>query len=279
MLNQNEFFAMSYSFFRYSATGNTFLIADNRSREKINEPNIVSLCRNAKVDGLIFLENSTNSNADFHMKFFNNDGNEVEMCGNGARSIVHFAKFVLKIESQNGSFSFTTKNALYQGNISSSLGEAENLVEVQVKMNEIRDWGLFDVSDLYPSKESYFLNTGVPHCVYLVENLEDVPLTKAGTAIRFHERFPEGTNINWVEVLHKQKIRIRTYERGVDGETDSCGTGATASALTVAKFRNWESPILVHVNGGQLTVRFSDDFSEVFLQGPVDFLGEYPSEK
>lgn len=263
---------MSNLLFRYSATGNTFLIGDNREGQfgKPSKEEIEKLCSAGKVDGLIFLEKSENEEADFHMRYYNNDGGEVEMCGNGARSIVHFAKEVAGLEETDSKFKFSTKNSLYEGRPQKNY---------PIKMNEIGDWEKYDVSDLYEANASYFLNTGVPHCIYLVDDVSKVPLDEAGNKIRFHERFPGGTNINWVQILDNQKIRMRTFERGVDGETDSCGTGATAAALAMSKIKNWNSPISVVVNGGELTISFSENYSEVFLEGPVDFLGEHPSDQ
>lgn len=262
---------MSNSLFRYSATGNTFLIGDNREGQFGNLPKsaVEKLCTEGNVDGLIFLEKSENPKAHFHMRYYNNDGGEVGMCGNGARSIVHFAKEVANLSEENSSYSFSTKNSLY-------LGKPEK--NYPIKMNEIGDWEKYDISDLFDAEYSYFLNTGVPHCIYLVDDLSNIPLDEVGNKIRFHERFPGGTNINWIQIIENQKIKMRTFERGVDGETDSCGTGATAAALAMSKLKGWKSPITVQVNGGELTIRFNENYSEVFLEGPVDFLGEYPGQ-
>lgn len=259
---------MSNLLYQYSATGNTFLIGDNREGQfgKMTKAQIEELCTKANVDGLIFLETSANDKADFHMRYYNNDGGEVEMCGNGARSIVHFAHEVLELSDSKEHFQFSTKKSLYEGKPRQGF---------PIKMSEIGDWDKFDVSDLYQAEASAYLNTGVPHCVYLVDDVEKVPLQKAGDKIRFHERFPEGTNINWIQILEDQKIRMRTYERGVDGETDSCGTGATAAALAISRLKAWSSPVRVIVNGGELQISFNQDYSEVFLEGPVDFLGPY----
>jgi len=255
--------------YRYSATGNTFLIGDGRNGEaaKLSLEEIKRLCDKAGVDGLIFLEESKNPEADFHMKYFNRDGGEVGMCGNGARSILHFASKVLEIESNKGEYKFSTLNSLYMGKSS------ENF---PVQMTELYDEAKYEVGDLYKeAMDSYFMNTGVPHCLYLVEDAEKVELDSAGEFIRFHERFKGGTNANFFHKTGEQTLRMRTYERGVDGETDSCGTGATAAALMMAKKQGWKSPVSIKVNGGDLTISFNEDYSEVFLAGPVNFQGEY----
>lgn len=259
---------MTSPLWRYSATGNTFLFGDNRDGEfgDLQCEEIEKLCSEANVDGLILLGNSENPKADFHMTYFNNDGGEVEMCGNGARSLLHFASQVLSINENDSGYTFTTKQSVYFG---------RPREDFSVQMTEIRDWGLYQINDLYNAEDSYFINTGVPHCLYLVSDVSSVPLMEVGEKIRFHDRFPGGTNVNFLHIQSENEIRLRTYERGVDGETDSCGTGATAAALMMAKNYGWRSPIHVLVNGGSLRITFSENYSEVYLAGPVDFLGKY----
>jgi diaminopimelate epimerase len=255
---------MKVNFCRYSATGNTFLIFDNRdaSLSSISKHQIQSWCESYHVDGLLFLEESSEPKADFHMRYVNADGGEVEMCGNGARSILHFAGQELKITPKKGdSFSFTTMNSLYQGR-----GEGQ----FPLLMTEIKDWGLIDVSDLYETEFSYYLNTGVPHTLFQVENLNSIDLIEDGRRIRYDERFSKGTNANFFQIEANNKVRVRTYERGVEGETQSCGTGATAVALSLGKLKGWGPRVEVEVPGGHLVISFNEDFSEVYLEGPVD---------
>lgn len=256
---------MSKKFCRYSATGNTFLIFDNRSGELSDLPKetYASWCHDHGVDGLLFVENAREESFDFHMRYLNADGGEVEMCGNGARSILHFVSHELKMAPQNKSYKFSTQKGVY-------FGKGEEGFPVQ--MTEIYDWQAIDVSDLTPNKFSYYLNTGVPHALYEVENLTALDLLKEGAKVRYDERFSKGANANFFEVLKKGHVSMRTYERGVEGETLSCGTGATAVALALAKERNWSSPISVQVPGGLLKISFDENFSEVYLEGPVDLL-------
>lgn len=255
---------MKASFCRYSATGNTFLIFDNRAASLSNLSNDVfaKWCEGHSVDGLLFLETSKNKEADFHMRYVNADGGEVEMCGNGARSILHFAGQELKMSpKESDSFSFTTMNSLYKG-------KGEGLFPLL--MTEIKDWALIDVSDLFESDISYYMNTGVPHTLYKVDKVNEVDLVENGRRIRFDDRFEKGTNVNFFEIVGENQVKVRTYERGVEGETQSCGTGATAVALSLGKLKGWGPRVEVEVPGGKLGISFNKDFSEVYLEGPVD---------
>lgn len=259
---------MQVKFWRYSATGNTFLIFNNLTGELSNVPSkrLGEIATNHEVDGLLFLEEPKNGNSDFHMRYVNADGGEVEMCGNGARSIIHFAKEVAGLTPKNKNrFIFSTLNSLYEG-------QAEE--DYPVKMTEIKDWDAIDVSDLFESNYSYYMNTGVPHAIYEVKKLDDLNLQEAGSKIRYDKRFERGTNANFFEIKEQGVVNMRTYERGVEGETQSCGTGATATALSLAKLKGWPSPIQVNVPGGKLIISFNEDFSEVFLKGPVVLLEE-----
>lgn len=256
-------------FCRYSATGNTFLIFDNRKEDlsTLEKGVYASWCSKHNVDGLLFVENPQKSELDFHMRYLNADGGEVEMCGNGARSILHFYSQVLGEKAKAKRYRFSTQKGEY-------LGESSELFPIQ--MTELREWGNIDVSDLYsPQLFSDYLNTGVPHALYEVSNsqeLQEIQLQEVGSKIRYDERFERGVNANFFCVLGPGHLRMRTYERGVEGETLSCGTGATAVALSVAKNKSWASPIRIEVGGGTLEISFNQDFSEVFLAGPVDLL-------
>ncbi len=255
---------MKASFCRYSATGNTFLIFDNRdaSLTSLSGEHFANWCNTHYVDGLLFLESSDNPKADFHMRYVNADGGEVEMCGNGARSILHFAGQELKMTPSEGeTFSFTTMNSLYKG-------KGDGLFPLL--MTEIKDWNLIDVSDLFKSEMSYYLNTGVPHTLFQVDDLNNVDLQENGRRIRYDERFPKGSNVNFFQLEGPNKVRVRTYERGVEGETQSCGTGATAVALSLGKLKGWGPKVEVQVPGGLLAISFNEDFSEVYLEGPVE---------
>ncbi len=258
---------MGISFWRYSATGNRFLFFDNRDGRlsQIGQDKCENWAKGAGVDGLIFLENSENPEAHFHMRYLNSDGGEVEMCGNGARSIMHFAHNVLKIPTdEKGEFHFTTMCSLYHG-------RPEDLYPLQ--MTELSQVGDIEVGDLIPSaKASFYLNTGVPHCVYELEEIENIDIDQMGAHVRYDKRFEKGANANFYRILTPGKIEMRTYERGVEGETESCGTGATAAALSLAMNQNWPSPIEVKVPGGDLVISFNEDYSQVFLAGKVELL-------
>lgn len=255
---------MKASFCRYSATGNTFLIFDNRdaSLSQISKETLATWCDGHSVDGLLFLEKSDNPKADFHMRYVNADGGEVEMCGNGARSILHFAGQELKMNpKKEDSFAFTTMNSLYEG---------KGAGLFPLLMTEISDWGKIDVSDLFESELSYYMNTGVPHTLYQVDKVDEVDLMENGRRIRYDARFEKGSNVNFFEVVAENKVKVRTYERGVEGETQSCGTGATAVALSLGKLKGWGPRVEVEVPGGKLGISFNEDFSKVYLEGPVD---------
>lgn len=259
---------MGISFWRYSATGNLFLFFDNRSAElsQLDKATCAKWANDAGVDGLIFLEKGQNPEAHFHMRYLNSDGGEVEMCGNGARSIMHFAHHVLKIPtSDDGRYHFTTMCALYHG-------KPEELFPLQ--MTELSEVGEIEVSDLVAAKSSFYLNTGVPHCVYELDDIKAIDLESLGAKVRYDSRFSKGSNANFFKITDPGKIEMRTYERGVEGETDSCGTGATAVALSLAMNKNWPSPIEVKVPGGELIISFNKDYSEVFLAGKVELLEE-----
>ncbi len=262
---------MGISFWRYSATGNRFLFFDNREGHRqsnlalSDKKTLEAWATQTGVDGLIFLEDSINPDAHFHMRYLNSDGGEVEMCGNGARSIMHFAHIILKIPTdREGDYHFTTMCSLYHG-------KPEELYPLQ--MTELSQVGEIDVSDLVSqAKSAFYLNTGVPHCVYELEDIDSIDLVKMGAHIRYDKRFEKGSNANFFKVIAPGKIRMRTYERGVEGETESCGTGATAAALSLAMNKKWPSPIEVSVPGGDLIISFNDDYSKVFLAGKVELL-------
>lgn len=258
---------MGIPFWRYSATGNSFLFFDNRKQtlDSLNKETCEKWATGAGVDGLIFLEESSVPEAHFHMRYLNSDGGEVEMCGNGARSIMHFAHHILKIPTDDdGRYHFTTMCSLYHG-------KPEALFPLQ--MTELSEVDAIEIQDLVEqAKSSFYLNTGVPHCVFELESIGNIDLQKLGARVRYDARFEKGTNANFYRILSPGSIEIRTYERGVEGETLSCGTGATAAALSLAMKKNWPSPIKVKVAGGDLTISFNADYSAVFLAGEVELL-------
>jgi len=260
-------------FTKMNGAGNDFVMLDNRDGSlALTDSQIARLCdrhRGVGADGLL-LVGKPEAEADFRMRYYNADGREAEMCGNGARC---FARFVDKIAgAEDGTVNFETP----AGVISATLrGD-------QVSLGMSQPGPFADGVQLEAAGEKptvYFINTGVPHAVVLVDDLEGTDVHHLGAALRHHHHFqPRGTNVNFVRQLGPQDLAIRTYERGVEAETLACGTGVVASALTIAALTGAESPVRVLVKGGDtLTVDFlraGDGFSHVVLTGPADFVFE-----
>lgn len=253
-------------FTKMAGAGNDFILVDNRKGILKNPSKTAKeLCdRKFAVggDGLILLERS--KKADLKMRILNSDGSEAEMCGNGVRCFARFA-FLKKIAGK--SFSVET----LAGKI---LVEVKGEI-VKARMIDPRDLRLnFTVPVLGKPMKLNFLNTGVPHAVHFTEALQTIDTESLGKAIRFHSYFsPRGSNANFVKLGQGNKIEVRTYERGVEGETLACGTGSTASALVAAALHGLRSPVQVKTRGGEtLKIYFSkqgDRFLDVFLEGPV----------
>jgi diaminopimelate epimerase len=245
----------------YSGAGNTFLIFDGREGLFAAKDRSAwsATAMQHQVDGLLFLENSTK--ADFKMRYLNADGGEEAMCGNGIRCLADYIHRHLEVEVPDGGYSIETKKGLYR---------ADPRGTPRVLMTELYDEGAYPLHDLYPeAKRALYLNTGVAHCVYEVENVATVELVQMAPAIRHHARFPGGTNVNVFEKLSEKEVRLRTFERGVEGETLACGTGAVATAIACHRWWGWTGQIVLHVAGGELVVELSPDLSEVWLLGPV----------
>lgn len=252
------------TFFKYSGTGNDFVVIDNRkaiySVDDVAYWNKVCDRKfGVGADGVLFLNSS--EKYDYKMIYLNADGGEVSMCGNGSRCLAHYAATVLGLGDKKN-YTFETKKGVYKAHVDGDY--------VKVLMSELYDVDAFDVSDLYKSAHAKFMNTGVPHCIYENENLDSFDLQNIGAKIRYDKRFPEGTNANFFKVVEKNHIKLRTYERGVEGETLACGTGATAAALACSTFFGWKNSVQVDMPGGSLTIEFSDDHSEVYLCGQVE---------
>ncbi len=245
------------TFYKYQGTGNDFIMIDNRSVmfDAQDEARIAKLCHRRfgiGADGLILLENA--EGYDFRMVYFNANGKEGSMCGNGGRCTVQFAHHL-------GVFTEKTKFIAVDG---------EHIAYLK------NDWiylKMQEVSEIETQKDFYFLDTGSPHYVAFVKNLPEYPVFQEGKAIRYNERFAEkGTNVNFIEKIAPQKLQVRTYERGVEDETYSCGTGVTAAAL-VSSLEGMQSPIQIQTLGGMLEVTFKRNeqatFEEIYLAGPA----------
>jgi diaminopimelate epimerase len=259
-------------FTKMNGAGNDFVMLDNREGELHLAPQqIVAICdrhRGIGADGVLVLEKAANG-ADFRMRYYNADGGEAEMCGNGARC---FARFAQRTAGARKELSFETPAGVIGAKLDGDL--------VSLQMSEPTDLRLeIDISAEGESLRGHFINTGVPHVVVPVRSIESVDVRKTGSAIRRHRLFsPKGANANFLEKRGRRRVAVRTYERGVEDETLACGTGVVASALIFAATENVDGPIGVLVKGGsELTVGFKksgDQFTNVTLTGPAEFVFE-----
>lgn len=258
-------------FFKYSGSGNDFIMLDNRDGSiSLKAEDIKLWCSRrygVGADGLILLQNSKSH--DFAMRIFNSDGSEAEMCGNGARCSIHFFHTELS-QGEKISYSFETMNGVYYGTM-------EERNQVRIKMTELYDVNSISVSDL-SRKNSCYLNTGVPHTVIQVSHVDDVNIQSIGAAIRFDKRFSSGSNVCFFEVSNEedQEIKLRVYERGVEDETLCCGTGVMATAVACSRFFNWFGEIKIKAKGGDLIALVGKDYKDLYFQGEVKkiFKGE-----
>ncbi|MEO5855963.1 MAG: diaminopimelate epimerase [Chthoniobacterales bacterium] len=255
-----------------NGAGNDFVMLDNRLGDlELAPAQITRLCdrhRGIGADGVLVLERPANG-ADFRMRYYNADGGEAEMCGNGARC---FARYTDRIAGPMPQLSFETP----AGVIAAAL-HGEN---VALQMSEPKDLQLeLRITVLDETVLCHYVDSGVPHVVVPVADIAQIKVREVGAAIRQHEKFsPRGVNVNFLEKRGAQNVAIRTYERGVEDETLACGTGVVASALIFAAVENVDGPITVRVKGGDdLAVGFrreGDRFTGVTLSGPADFVFE-----
>ena len=259
-------------FTKMNGAGNDFILFDNRTEGiDLDRSQIAQMCdrhRGIGADGILLLENPTNQ-ADFRMRYFNADGGEAEMCGNGARC---FARFANKVVGRKAKISFETLAGVISAELKGDL--------VTLRMTEPTDLRLnVDLPMADENKTVHFVNSGVPHVVIAVAKIDDADVRRDGAAVRHHKMFsPNGTNVNFIEKRGPNKIAIRTYERGVEDETLACGTGIVASALIFATSEKSDSPITVLARGGdELQVGFEKvegGFRNVTLTGPAEFVFE-----
>ena len=253
---------MYIEFSKYQATGNDFVMIDNRFGSFVwdDEMVIQNLCDRKfgiGADGLILISDDTE--ADFEMRYFNADGKEASMCGNGGRCAVSFANELNLVTSDHARF-----NAV------------DGVHEAYIENNNIR-LKMIDVSEFKKNGDNYFIQTGSPHHVGFYSDIEKIDVLKEGEFIRNSEIYkPDGSNVNFVE--YKDGIvYIRTFERGVEDETLSCGTGSVAAAIAVAlKYGSTKNVYSLNAPGGQLKVSFekSSDgtFRNIWLEGPATFV-------
>ena len=256
-----------------NGAGNDFVLLDNREgRLRLDAARVARLCdrhRGVGADGVIALIPSGSGKADWAWEFFNSDGSVAEMCGNGARC---FARFVQRLTGAQERIGFETA----AGVIAASFVGDQVTIDLTRPRNLRLDQTL-EVGDRPMTVHA--LDTGVPHAVTFVDDADQAMVQALGAALRFHPHFaPRGTNVNFVQLLGPAAIRVRTYERGVEGETLACGTGVTASALIAARVHAFGPPVRVLVQGGDTLevdfIREGDAFDRVRLTGPADFTFE-----
>jgi diaminopimelate epimerase len=259
-------------FTKMNGAGNDFVMIDNRAGDvRLRPEQIVRICdRHSGVgaDGILLLERGSNG-ADFRMRYYNRDGGEAEMCGNGARC---FARFANKIANAPTKISFQTPAGLIRGELHGEL--------VTLQMSEPKDLQL-NVGLEVEGEDTkvHYINSGVPHVLIPVARVDVVHVYERGRALRRHQKFaPAGANVNFIEKRGSREILVRTYERGVEDETLACGTGVVASALVFAATEKVDGPISVTVrSGSELSVDFKragDKFTNVTLTGPAEFAFE-----
>lgn len=252
---------MKIDFFKYQGAGNDFVIIDNRKGffPKDNYELIQKYCDRKfgiGADGLMLLEND--ANADFKMEYYNADGRPGSMCGNGGRCIVAFAKSLDIIDTTTR---FMALGESYEATVQGD--------QVSLKMINVETIEVFD--------SHVFLDTGSPHHVAFIENLSEFNVFDHGRKIRYGAPYHEaGTNVNFVEKLNDNTFGVRTYERGVENETLSCGTGVTAVALASYHLnRTTENKVYIETPGGKLKIEFEKDdhvYKNIILTGPAEFV-------
>ena len=262
---------MIFDFVKMNGAGNDFVLYDNRSGVlKLATEQVVRLCdrhRGVGADGVIGLIPCASGKADWAWEFWNSDGSPAEMCGNGARC---FARYIQRMTGGVQSTTFETVAGVIAAQFCGELVSVNLTAPTNERLNvqvALQSAGPTTI---------HSINTGVPHAVIYVPEADQAMLSTVGPEVRWHTAFgPRGTNVNFVQVLGPNNIRVRTFERGVEGETLACGTGLTAAALISARIHGFTSPVKVRVQGGDdLEVSFEQSaaaFTDVRLCGPADF--------
>jgi diaminopimelate epimerase len=254
---------MAIKFFKYHGAGNDFIMIDSRDLDDslFTEKMVAMLCNRhlgIGADGLILLMND--DKVDFRMKYFNSDGLEGTMCGNGGRCITAFSRRLGIIKDKA---IFTGIDGLHKSYINE-----EGIVNLK----------MIDVNDIKVLSDGYLIDTGSMHFVTFRSDIHSLDVYKEGKEIRHQARFGvKGTNVNFVHLISENEFKMRTYERGVENETLACGTGSVASAISAYLKKNTDkTSYLVHAPGGDLQVKFKpsghESFKDVWLQGPAEFV-------
>jgi diaminopimelate epimerase len=246
---------------KYHGCGNDFIIIDNRKNDIVlSQKQIADICHRRfgiGADGLMLLGEKVGF--DFTMKYYNSDGNESSFCGNGGRCIVQFAIDLGIVKSDKTSFEF--ENTTYSAEIFD---------------NKLIALSMINVEEITRIENDVFFNTGSPHYIHFVEDVDAFDLIPFAKSIRYSDQFPEGINVNIVEPISEYILKMRTYERGVEDETYSCGTGVTAAAIAYNYLLEEDSEdIQVRTKGGNFQVNFNrneDAYTNVKLIGPAKFV-------
>lgn len=266
---------------KMSGTGNDFLMVDNR-QELLREEELPLLARaacprrtSAGADGVILIEKAGRDDCDFRMRIINADGSEAEMCGNGSRCA---AVFAVEIGAAGREQVIET----LAGTLRATVGEDNRFARVRLSPpSELVAYPALDLGE--EKADVWWIDTGVPHAVRFVDDSAAVDIEKAGPLLRRHRSFaPRGANADFVQLLGNNEIAVRTFERGVEGETLACGTGAAACAITAGLIHGYDSPVRVRVASGDiLTIHFKKEdaahASEPWLEGAVQkvYIGEF----
>ncbi|NOQ26123.1 MAG: diaminopimelate epimerase [Bacteroidales bacterium] len=252
---------MNLKFHKYQGAGNDFIIINNRNNKiKLSELQINKLCDRRfgiGADGLMLLEN--HSDFDFKMIYFNSDGKESTMCGNGGRCLVAFAK----------SIDLITTKTYFLATDGTHMALVNDDDSISLQMQDVNDFRIVNTN--------YYMNTGSPHYVTFRDDISKIDVYSRGREIRNSAEFgPEGTNVNFVEI-QGEKLFVRTYERGVEDETLACGTGVTASAISASfHSKSDKNSYDIITKGGNLKVSFKrqedNTFNDIWLTGPATFV-------
>jgi len=253
-------------FWKYQANGNDFIIVNNRNGNlQLSDEQIQRLCdRHYGIGADGFISVNSSDISDFEMRYYNSDGMLSSMCGNGGRCA---AMFAYQHEFSVKRMVFTASDGRHEAIIEDGLNQ--HICDVSLSMA--------DVDEVQKSESFYFLDTGSPHYVEFVAHVAELDVVSEGRKTRQSEQFmPDGTNVNFVE-LRGERLFVRTYERGVEDETLSCGTGVTASAIS-AFFITGKTSSIIHTTGGEFIVNFrhhqGDKFTDIWLRGPAELVFE-----